>query len=155
MALRNQRTNDRLRHAGWIKSLLVLALREDHAAVYDRDPVAASEGAARGRGWLVTRIGMAISTQRKACQMQQKVLAAQAEISPQYLCDIELGKRLPPFDTVLDIANAFPDVDSTAWLFLLLSDLWGPSVAMTMRAWAARQPDEPATTAAGKRGTDG
>jgi len=91
----------------------------------------------------VTRIGTAISTHRRACTMQQKVLAEQAEISPQYLCDIELGKRLPPFDTVLDIANVFPDVDSTAWLWELLSDSWGPTVASVMRAWAARTADEP------------
>lgn len=90
----------------------------------------------------MTRIGVAIRTQRKACKMQQDALARQAEISPQYLCDIELGKRLPPFDTVLDIANVFTDVDSAAWLWELLADLWGPSVVSVMRESVARSPTQ-------------
>lgn len=87
----------------------------------------------------MTRIGDAIRSQRVAVAMQQNELARRAELSPQYVCDIETGKRLPPFDTVLDIANVFPEVDSAAWLVLLLRDLWGSSVVNVMARYFVAQ----------------
>lgn len=84
----------------------------------------------------MSRIGKTIKARRQAFGMTGKGLACAAEFMPQYISDIELGRRVPPMETVLRIANVFPDVDSTAWLWLLLEDLWGAEVVATMKRWA-------------------
>jgi DNA-binding XRE family transcriptional regulator len=43
---------------------------------------------------------------RKEQNMRQKELAEKAEISPQFLCDIEHGRRKPSIDTAIKLAEA-------------------------------------------------
>jgi transcriptional regulator with XRE-family HTH domain len=43
---------------------------------------------------------------RKKQNVSQKELARKAEISPQFLCDIEHGRRKPSFDTAIKLAEA-------------------------------------------------
>lgn len=82
---------------------------------------------------LMSKVGDAIRRRRRSVPMASKALAEQARISQQYMTDIELGRRLPPPETLFRIANAFPDVDSAAWLWLLLEDEWGKPIADVMR----------------------
>lgn len=93
---------------------------------------------------MATRIGTAIRAERKACGMTLEVLAEQAGISVSFASDVERGNKIPGPETVLSIANVFPDIDSTAWLWLLLADSWEPDVAETMRAWAVASGAPPA-----------
>src|SRR3954468_9139093 len=87
----------------------------------------------------MTRIGEAIRAERQACRMTLAALSAQAGISRSYTNNIERGHQLPPPRTLLQISNVFPDVDSTAWLWLMLADSWGAEIAKTMRRWAVKQ----------------
>ena len=80
----------------------------------------------------MSRIGDALRRERKACGMILEVLAEQAEISVSYTSEVERGTRIPRPETVLRLANVFPDVDSTAWLWLLLRDSWGDPIAAVM-----------------------
>ncbi len=45
-------------------------------------------------------------------------------------------RRIPSVETMLLFANQFSDVDSAAWAWLLLEDIWGESMAMTMWSYA-------------------
>lgn len=49
---------------------------------------------------------MGIKQIRKEQNMRQKELAEKAEISPQFLCDIEHGRRKPSIDTAIKLAEA-------------------------------------------------
>ena len=48
---------------------------------------------------------MGIKQIRKEQNMSQNELARKAEISPQFLCDIEHGRRNPSFDTAVKLAE--------------------------------------------------
>lgn len=48
---------------------------------------------------------MGIKQIRKEQNMRQKELAEKAEISPQFLCDIEHGRRKPSYDTAVKLAE--------------------------------------------------
>lgn len=81
-------------------------------------------------------IGGAVKANRQRAKMTGKALAEQTRLSRQYITDIEMGRRIPPPETVLNIANVFPEVDSTWWLWLLLRDSWGNETAELMRRHA-------------------
>ncbi len=85
----------------------------------------------------MSRIGDAIKAERKACGMTIQNLARTTK-QPTWLVDaIEDGRFIPhTAETILDIANVFPDVDTAAWLWLLLADLWGEPIADLMRQHA-------------------
>ena len=74
-------------------------------------------------------------------------LAGQVRLTPQYVRLIRCGGALPSLDAVLRIANVFPDVDSTAWLWLLLRDQWGDPVADAMQRHAQTADLTPAPVA--------
>ena len=101
-------------------------------------------------------IGYAISRERVACGMTQKQLSEITEFSPQFVNDVERGRRIPAPETVLRFANVFPSADSAWWLWLALYDQWGHEIAATMRRFAARERGaewpEDLTPAAGARG---
>lgn len=86
-----------------------------------------------------SRTGDAIREARQAAGMEAKDLASAVGVSPQYMCDLELSHRPVPMFRLFRIANVFPDVDSTAWLWLLLTDLWGQPVVDAMRAHAVAE----------------
>jgi transcriptional regulator with XRE-family HTH domain len=86
----------------------------------------------------MSEIGDAIRRRRKASGLTALALAERLHISPQFVNDIEYGRRLPTPDRVLQFANQWSDVDSAAWLWLLLTDLWGDPIATTMHAWAVQ-----------------
>ena len=48
---------------------------------------------------------MSIKQIRKEQNMRQNELAKKAEISPQFLCDIEHGRRKPSYDTAVKLAE--------------------------------------------------
>ena len=54
---------------------------------------------------------MGIKQIRKERNMRQKELAEKAEISPQFLCDIEHGRRKPSIDTAIKIAEVLNITD--------------------------------------------
>lgn len=56
-------------------------------------------------------IGLRIRKLRKQRFWTQEKLAEKAEIAPDYLCRIELGKKRPSLKTILLVANA---LDTTA-----------------------------------------
>jgi transcriptional regulator with XRE-family HTH domain len=66
-------------------------------------------------------------------------LAARAGISAQYLCDIELGRRIPPPDTILNIVHAL-DVDRDPlpllwrWVIVQLGEADASALAEWVRA---------------------
>ena len=82
-------------------------------------------------------LGDRIRTERKWAGMTSKALAERVRLSPRFMNDIEHGRRYPSVADVLAIANQFPDADSTWWLWLLLTDLWGPEIAALMRKHAS------------------
>jgi transcriptional regulator with XRE-family HTH domain len=84
-------------------------------------------------------IGGAIRASRKRAGLTGKQMAEQTKFSPQYIGDIEMGRRVPPPETVLAICNLFPDEDPAWWLWLLLRDSWGSEIATTMERFAARR----------------
>lgn len=53
-----------------------------------------------------TAIGLRIRKLRKQKLWTQEKLAEKAEIAPDYLCRIELGRKRPSLTTILLIANA-------------------------------------------------
>lgn len=87
----------------------------------------------------MSRIGDAIREARQAAGISQKDLAERMDVSAQYLCDMESGKRPVPLFRLLEIANQFPDVDSIAWMWLLAEDLWGKPTVDAMKAWAVAE----------------
>lgn len=88
----------------------------------------------------MSQIGDAIRARRMA-SMAASRLAELTLLSPQYINDIELGRRLPPVTTVIAIANEFPDVELSSWLWLLLSDQWGQPIVDVMREYAVASAD--------------
>jgi transcriptional regulator with XRE-family HTH domain len=85
-------------------------------------------------------IGNALTRERIACKMTQKQLAEITDFSPQFINDVEHGRRIPAPETVLRFANMFPEsVDSAWWLWLALYDTWGPEIAAAMRRFAAAE----------------
>lgn len=54
---------------------------------------------------------MDIKQIREEKNMSQKELAGKAEISQQFLCDIEKGRRKPSIDTAIKIAGALEITD--------------------------------------------
>lgn len=76
----------------------------------------------------MTFIGAAIKRERTAAGMTSKQLAERTGLSQQYVGDVQHGRRVPSVETMLKIANVFPDVDSARWLILLLRDLWGAPI---------------------------
>lgn len=86
----------------------------------------------------MTQIGDAIRAERKARGLTLEALADRLGISVVYLSELERYK-VPNVDRVLDIASELTEVDTAAWLWLLLEDKWGASVADMMRQHAARE----------------
>lgn len=69
-------------------------------------------------------IGREIRALRKESGMGLRELARQTEISPQYLCDIEYGRRMPPpelLEVIASALNTLPD----RWLRLWVIDRIG------------------------------
>lgn len=68
----------------------------------------------------IDELGREIRARRKAVPMRLSELAAAADISQQYLSDIETGRRLPPPVTIRRIADALgADPIPLIWLWLL------------------------------------
>lgn len=84
----------------------------------------------------MSAIGEEVKLARLRAGMTSKKLSDEIGLSQQYVGDIQYGRRLPSVDTLLVIANVFPDVDSADWLWLLLMDLWGEPVVALMRRHA-------------------
>lgn len=86
-------------------------------------------------------VGAAVRRIRTAAGWQQNTLAAGAGISPQYWCDIEAGKRVPPPDKVVEIAIVL-EVDSVPLMWLWLAQQVGDEMvdAMIEHARAAQPP---------------
>lgn len=82
-------------------------------------------------------IGDAIKARRKAAGITSRHLAELVTLTPQYVRLIECGGATPALETVLRIANQFSDVDCSEWLWLLLRDTWGTSIATVMWEYAA------------------
>lgn len=59
---------------------------------------------------------MDIKKIREELNISQKELAEKAEISQQFICDIEAGRRKPSIDTAIKIARALniTDIESFA-----------------------------------------
>jgi transcriptional regulator with XRE-family HTH domain len=85
----------------------------------------------------MSHIGEAIHRTRQVHEMSIRKLAREADLSTTFVMDIESGARLPSHETVLKIGNVFVEEDTTAWLWLLLTDLWGQPIANVMREGAA------------------
>ncbi len=73
-------------------------------------------------------IGDEIKRERRLAGMTSKRLAELTVRTPQYIRLIECGGAIPSMETVLKIANEFPDADTGRWLWLLLRDQWGDPV---------------------------
>ena len=89
----------------------------------------------------MSQIGDAIRMRRTAENIAANRLAGLTMLSPQYISDIELGRRLPTVETTVNIANVFPDVELPAWLWLLLTDQWGQPIVDTMQRYAVALAD--------------
>lgn len=83
----------------------------------------------------MTGLGTAIREHRKALGWDQKALAQRVRLSPQYVCDIELGRRTPPPSVVVDLAVVM-DIDSTPLMWLWLAEHVGDEMAEAMRTEA-------------------
>lgn len=86
----------------------------------------------------MSRIGAEIKRTRQAAGMTSRHVAEAVTLTPQYIRLVECGGAIPAMETVLRICNLFPDADTAAWLWLLLTDLWGQPVADLMRLAARR-----------------
>jgi transcriptional regulator with XRE-family HTH domain len=84
----------------------------------------------------MSRIGEAIRAECRAAGMTSNGLAEIVTLTPQYVRLIWCGGAIPSMETVLKIANVFPDVDPAAWCWLLLRDLWGEPIADLMKRHA-------------------
>lgn len=62
--------------------------------------------------------GEKVVEQRKSLGMSQKQLAEKVEISPQYLNDIEHGKRNPDSDVLIEKLAKALDLDSSILYYL-------------------------------------
>lgn len=70
----------------------------------------------------VPTFGNTLEAYRLAEDMTQKDFAKKLKISPQSLCDLEKGRRIPSIDRVVRIANKLNEPVET-WVALALSDL--------------------------------
>jgi transcriptional regulator with XRE-family HTH domain len=84
----------------------------------------------------MSAIGEEVKLARLRAGMTSKQLSDEIGLTQQYVGDIQHGRRLPSVNTLLVIANVFPDVDSADWLWLLLMDQWGEPVVALMRRHA-------------------
>lgn len=89
----------------------------------------------------MTYIGRRIKEARTAAGLSSRQVAEAATLTPQYVRLIECGGATPAMPTVLRICNLFPDEDAADWLWLLLSDLWGPAAVTVMRRPALAKED--------------
>lgn len=76
----------------------------------------------------MSRIGEAMRAVRTASGLKSREVAEAVALTPQYVRLIECGGAIPSMEATLRIANLYPDVDTAAWLVLLLRDLWGDPV---------------------------
>jgi len=90
----------------------------------------------------MSHIGRAIATERRRAGLTSRRLAELVTLTPQYVRLIECGGAIPAVQTVLKIANQFPDADTAGWLWLLLRDTWGSEIASLMERDAVARRDE-------------
>ena len=83
-----------------------------------------------------TTFGAVIRARREAAGMTQKEAASRLSLSPQYLNDIEQGRRNPPPDRTLEQVAQALDIPADYLYFLagrLAPDMW--------REWQGREID--------------
>lgn len=90
----------------------------------------------------VSQVGDAIRAHRKKLQTTKPwwtaaELADRVKMSAQYICDIELGRRIPPPSVVVDLGIVL-DMDTTALMWLWLRDHVGDEMAEAMAESAPR-----------------
>lgn len=86
----------------------------------------------------IETVGQAIRAAREIHRMEAKQLASFAALSPQYLCDIELGRRLPTPDVLARISRAPLGLSFPALLWLWFAEEVGDEAAGQVRRFLTR-----------------